>query len=855
MKNPIQALFLGIILLLPFTTFASGNTKKAYLERADHVRVDEESGKILYLSFLEGKEVSFSEFGTLVKSLLELSDDVTFDPIRSERDNLGLVHHRFQQKVNGYPVLGGVYIAHVRDGKIVSVNGDHFTPAGALSPVLAESAALNLALAKVNGALYKWEVPGEEAYIKTLKKDANATWFPHGELEFAPVGGKKRNDFRLCWKFDIYAIEPLYRAEVYVDASTGEVIFENNLIHTSDVQAIAVTKYSDTVRIITDSLGPGNGFRLYESGRGGGIHTRNMQNGTQQSNYAEFTDPDNFWNNFNANLDEVAGDGHYALELTYDYYIAHHNRNSFDNQGSPLIANLHYDNNYQNAFWDGNSAQFGDGGGLPFGTVDITGHEVSHGVVGTTAGLVYQDEPGALNESFADIFGNSIEHFGKPAVANWRVGEDMTSNHKGLRNMANPQEFSNPDTYFGTSWSTGTFDNGGVHNNSGVQNFWYYLLVEGGSGTNDNNHAYSVQGLGWDTASAIAYRGLNVYLTNFSDYADARFYSIQAANDLYGNCGFAMEQTMNAWHAVGVGSAFAAQVQADFTEDYNEFCFTPGTVQFTNISPGALSSHWNFGDGNISQVHSPSHTYFGQGQFTVTLIVTGCNNSKDTLIKPNYIVLDPGAHCNMNMPQNSLDSRQSCTGTLWDSGGPTENYLNSNTSRLLIDPPGAISITLTFTSFSFATTGDYLQVYDGSDENAPLIGTFQGSTLPNGGSITSSGPTIFLKEASNGFQNFPGFELEWSCAVSNDPELDALGGMRLYPNPSNGSVRLDFSLDQSQNYVLSVTNLLGERVFSENGYAVGIVSRKMDLSHLPAGMYLVNLESAHGVKTAKLILE
>jgi len=131
------------------------------------------------------------------------------------------------------------------------------------------------------------------------------------------------------------------------------------------------------------------------------------------------------------------------------------------------------------------------------------------------------------------------------------VGEDIGVT---LRSMSNPKAYGDPDTYLGTNWATGTGDNGGVHTNSGVQNFWYYLLANGGSGTNDNGDSYNITPLGIFDAGAVAFRNNTVYLWSNSQYADARFYAIQSAIDLFGACSPEVVTTTDAWYAVGVGS-------------------------------------------------------------------------------------------------------------------------------------------------------------------------------------------------------------------------------------------------------------------------------------------------------------
>ncbi len=175
-----------------------------------------------------------------------------------------------------------------------------------------------------------------------------------------------------------------------------------------------------------------------------------------------------------------------------------------------------------------------------------------------TANLVYAYDPGALNESFSDIFGTAIEFYAQgPATSSWDMG---TANFV-LRDMANPKSENQPDTYKGQNWESGSFDNGGVHINSGVQNYWYYLLYEGGTGTNDNGDVYAVSQIGMDSAGAVAYINLAYYLTVNSQYSDARIGSILSAVDLYGTCAYQVEQVIKAWHAVGLGPD-------NFTDDF-----------------------------------------------------------------------------------------------------------------------------------------------------------------------------------------------------------------------------------------------------------------------------------------------
>ncbi|MEP7319189.1 MAG: M4 family metallopeptidase, partial [Panacibacter sp.] len=186
-----------------------------------------------------------------------------------------------------------------------------------------------------------------------------------------------------------------------------------------------------------------------------------------------------------------------------------------------------------------------------YGALDIIGHEFTHGVTGTSAGLVYQGESGAINEALSDIFGNVIESNTLGVNNDYLVGEDRTSG--AIRSMSNPNLYAQPDTYSGTYWYTGTQDYGGVHTNSGVMNYWFYLVSNGGSGTNDLGNAYSVSSISQSESAFITYMSYS-YMTASTNYADLRNATLAAAKSAYGNCSNEAYQVANGWYAVGVGS-------------------------------------------------------------------------------------------------------------------------------------------------------------------------------------------------------------------------------------------------------------------------------------------------------------
>lgn len=514
-----------------------------------------------WIQFKDNQSINPETIFTVNKSEFGLSQADQMVIKRTEADQLGFTHHRYQQYYKGIPVEGGEFIIHSAAGKAITGNGKIITGLNlATTPALSPQQAVDKALAFTHAEKYMWEDPASEAMLKKARKDPAATYQPKAKLVVIDKKyGKDASKYILAYKVEVYAAKPLSYKNIYVNANSGAVYHTMDRLHLTDVPALAHTKYSGTQNITVDSTGPG-AYRLHETGRSG-VETYNMNTGTSYSAAVDFTHPDTDWTLTNAQQDEVGLDAHFGAEATYDFYWNSFGRDSYDDNGAPLISYVHYDVDYDNAFWNGTVMTYGDGDGSttgPFTALDVCAHELTHGVTEYTANLIYQDEPGALNEAFSDIFSAAVEFYATPSQADWFVGEDFDlSGGNGFRNMSDPNEDDQPDTYLGTNWYSGTMDNGGVHYNNSVGNYWFYLLSVGGSGTNDLGNYFSVDSIGIEKAARIAYRTLSVYLTENSQYADARMASIQAATDLFGHCSNEMIQTVNAWYAVGIGMAVA----------------------------------------------------------------------------------------------------------------------------------------------------------------------------------------------------------------------------------------------------------------------------------------------------------
>jgi Zn-dependent metalloprotease len=331
----------------------------------------------------------------------------------------------------------------------------------------------------------------------------------------------------------------------------------------------------------------------------------------------------------------------YNFNCIQTYYSSVHDRNSYDNSGAKATANVHVSLGTDNAYWDPGSRQFYFYPGNEFAeltVLDVCGHEFTHAVTEYSVNLVYQNESGALNESFSDIFGACIEFYSQPdgrnaypdrvaGCADWLLGEDCTypSGDTALRDMRNPRRYNNPSKYHGTYWYYGSSDNGGVHYNSGVQNHFFYLLCEGGSGDNDGI-SYYFTGLGIENARRVAYRALTVYCTRNTDYAAARSAWISAAQDLDASWVGTVEA---AWAAVGMSGGApiytsSLRIQAlnndfdgDDIGDYALFNYFYGNWYiYSSLSSGWLADGATFGSNAYLPVPGD---YNGDGKSDVVL--------------------------------------------------------------------------------------------------------------------------------------------------------------------------------------------------------------------------------------------
>lgn len=560
-------------------------------------RVNSDDGRSSFITFNSGtaaKSLALSDSGKFFFEVLNLPAGSKMVKTESAKLFSDFSDERYQLYHDGIKVEYARYTLHFIKGNLVSMNGEMYDTGNVNTQAeVSESAALETAVKSVGAKVLMPETK-ETGYEKK------------GELVLVPVeaaNGKFR--LLLAYKFDIYSAEPFLRFHVYVDAKSGNVLLKDPIMkHAGEhahgkgleshaligaenkpeadrislfVPGNAQTKYSGTKSIETTLL---NGsYVLKDNTRGGGVNTYDNGHDGNYLHQTNITDNDNNWTTaeHSPSGNDAGLDVHWGVGKTYDYFKNTFNRNSYNNQGAALNSYIHISNGYENAAWTGSEMIYGDGASYfkPLVSFDVTAHELGHAICQSSANLAYQRESGALNEGFSDIWGAVVENAYAPEKQNFIIGEDITKiSPYYLRSMSNPNSSlsSQPDTYKGTYWkdasnscipNSNTNDNCGVHYNSGVLNYWFYLLVKGGSGTNDIGNSFNVTGVGFDKAAKIAYRLETSYLTSNSNYPNAMTYGIQSAKDLFGENSPEHIAVQNAFYAVGLGTAYAGVVIPD----------------------------------------------------------------------------------------------------------------------------------------------------------------------------------------------------------------------------------------------------------------------------------------------------
>ncbi|MEL6866566.1 MAG: M4 family metallopeptidase, partial [Bacteroidota bacterium] len=540
-----------------------------------------------------------------------------FSLLKVSTDAQGVSHIRFQQVYQDIPVFGSEIVVHCPNGIPHSMNGRYFP-----SPELRQlnpRVSAEEALDQVKTHL------AQHSQLVELKEEQKQ-WIAHEPYKKELVIYHPKNQYeaeRLCWH--ISAIPNLMeRWSYFVDAQSGAILHHFSHIcnihgkacaHHTDkssakvkrssskrhaapmgketAQAIDLSGISRTIDVYEcngqyfmvdaakdmyngDESDCTNGDRLLI----GAIVTFDAFNNTPQSNNFDY---DVVSSNNNSWPDRSSVSAHYNASLAYEYFRNAFSRSSINGEGGNIYSFVNVADesggDMDNAFWNGAAMFYGNGDQAftaPLAkALDVGGHEMGHGVIQSTANLVYENQPGALNESFADIFGAMIDR------DDWTVGEEIANPAifptGAMRSLEDPNNGGNSlndpgwqpkhmDEFVNLP-NTPQGDNGGVHINSGIPNHAFYRFA-------------TKSGVGKDRAEQVFYKALTDFLGRSSQFVDLRIAAIEASQQLYGNA--VAQAAADAFSEVGILGSDPTPTQVDIEVN-------PG-ADFVLWSPDDLSS-------------------------------------------------------------------------------------------------------------------------------------------------------------------------------------------------------------------------------------------------------------------------
>ncbi len=661
---------------------------------------------------------------------------------RRTADALG-EHVRFEQVHRGVPVTGGQFIVHLSGTDVTAANGailddlpDDVVPTVSPADAILEARLTVEEYDPAQAAQARYAAPRLEI------------WAPEA------FGDQLRTP-RLAWFVE--ATADTLRRFIWIDAENGDRLLTFNQM----AEAKARSVYTGNA----GSLLPGSLLRSEGAPATGDVDA------DRAYDYSGFA---------------------------YDYFKNTHNRDSYDGLGAPLVSTVHHCEPFpepcpwNNAYWNGVQMVYGDGYAS---ADDVVAHELTHAVTETSAGLFYYMQSGALNESFSDIFGETVDLTDgagtDTAGVRWRMGEDLPIG--AIRNMMTPTLFNDPGKMSDAQYVCNPLaeqGNGGVHTNSGVANHAYALAVDGGV-----YNGKTIAGIGLTKAGTIWYRALTVYLTPASTFQDAYTAISQSATDLIGTAGITAsnrDQVVAALQAVEMhvaqpsaclrllapnsGESWAAGTAR--LVSWTAAGFSPGGQVYVLLSQDAGLTEYPvpiavLPPGTTSYLWTPLPAHVtAAARLFVGHLVNSVYEAKDwsdqnfaitaAVAAPTVTTGAASAHTQASATVSGTVNPNGASTTLYFDYGLTISYSHTATFGALGSGVASLSRSYNVTGLNCATTYQYrarAQSSNGTTNGSnqafttgacPQPGTAPAVTTGAAGSITQTGATVGATVNPNG---------------------------------------------------------------------------------------------------------
>jgi Zn-dependent metalloprotease len=641
-----------LVLFCTFLTFVLTAQREPKSVRDDNHVIKAMTKRVDKIGWLYYKDKTKKTHQTLVNDNkdafgLTANDIVKVD--REESDAMGGKHQRLKQYYKGIEVENASYVLHFdKKGYLTHSNGelgeeiDNNTNTDAS---ISEKEALEKAVEALDGLKPAWTNPMLEENFRRIKEDSSATYKPKGKLLLVLADNGK---YKLAYTFGITTSEPMQDWYVYIDARNKQILKK---VSASD-QCFDLPAYCSPVGI---------GFTSRYNGEQGVWG----KSAGFFSNYAHLKTCNNDVHNqtcdiSGASIYNVIQNGglgwgthhqqytsaHWAAENSWLYFQNTFSRYGWDNNFQDMLTLVDQSGIYEKlAVYSRTLERMQVEKDIM--SLDVMGHEFTHGISHKTANLDGTGEPGALGESFSDIFGAMINRYATGNMV-WNIGTQIPwaslphgtttgtlpigfALNRDLKNPGISTPTANASIFNGANWvntANPSRDNdfGGIHTNCGVQNRWFSLLAEGG-----NQNGVTVQGIGIENAAKIAYYNLTTQLTSSATFQSAVNGALAVAESFFGCGSNELEQTRRAWQAVGVitpqpqlrvngGGGVQCTDNYD-TEFVLEACWRYGATYWWTV-PSQFTTQLSGSGNNVLRVTIPAY-YTGSINISVYAAING----------------------------------------------------------------------------------------------------------------------------------------------------------------------------------------------------------------------------------------